>query len=107
MKRAKQDSFTVLNIGGRCEKMFKVKSTYMFSLITLKHLFFQKYSVMPRFSDCPLMWMERAATSRFWSTISGFYIIPVFELYEQTMLLHCRSLWGEAVWSSYQWLHCQ
>lgn len=34
MKRAKQDSFTVLNIGGRYEKMFKVKSTYMFSLIT-------------------------------------------------------------------------
>lgn len=55
-----------------------------FLLIKLRHLLFQKYSVMPTFSDPPLMWMERAATSRFRHTMLAFCMLPLFELYEQT-----------------------
>ncbi|XP_063321263.1 thiamin pyrophosphokinase 2 [Pelmatolapia mariae] len=44
------------------------------SLTCLKGWRDEKYSVMPRFSDCPLMWMERAATSLFGVKRYGVHI---------------------------------
>uniref|UniRef100_A0A3Q2VQH3 Thiamin pyrophosphokinase 2 n=1 Tax=Haplochromis burtoni TaxID=8153 RepID=A0A3Q2VQH3_HAPBU len=44
------------------------------SLTCLKGWRDEKYSVMPRFSDCPLMWMERTATSLFGVKRYGVHI---------------------------------
>lgn len=42
-------------------------------IASLWNIIFQKYRVMPKFSDPPLMWMERAATSKLFFSIPDIY----------------------------------
>lgn len=60
---------------------------------------------MPKFSDPPLMWMERAATSKFaphgWHHLHLTYAV----MFMLTVTLHHRPVWSEAVRRPCERLH--
>uniref|UniRef100_A0A3Q3K1I5 DUF4743 domain-containing protein n=1 Tax=Monopterus albus TaxID=43700 RepID=A0A3Q3K1I5_MONAL len=67
----------------------------------------EKYSVMPKFSDPPLMWMERAATSlfgvkRYGVHINGYTVTESGEVRMWLVSRHTRVYW--TMWQQVVWL---